>query len=167
MLRPSSQRGHLSSSPRKALFIVMEGVDGSGKTFHMEIVQELMAKHHYPVRMVTYTNSQTKLCFLEPASKKQESFMRGQNAFCFHSSTYENDGKRRCNPSPKKVTMFSDKCIDVLLVRQNYLPPPRRPNFGRSREGYGRHDFPVFSRIWVSTVDLGDPELDFALGRWW
>ena len=41
------------------------------------------------------------------------------------------------------------------LVRQNYLPPPRLPNFGRSREGYGRYDFPVFSRIWVSTVDLG------------
>ena len=40
------------------------------------------------------------------------------------------------------------------LVRQNYLPPPRHPNFGRSREGYGRYDFPVFSRIRVSTVDL-------------
>ena len=26
--------------------------------------------------------------------------------------------------------------------------------FGRSREGYGRYDFPVFSRIWVSTVEL-------------
>ena len=42
-----------------------------------------------------------------------------------------------------------------LLVRENYLPPPWRPNFGRSREGYGRYAFPVFSRIWVSTVDLG------------
>ena len=29
------------------------------------------------------------------------------------------------------------------------------PNFGQSREGYGRYDFPVFSRISVSTVDLG------------
>ena len=26
------------------------------------------------------------------------------------------------------------------LVRQNYLPPPRHPDFGRSREGYGRYD---------------------------
>ena len=26
--------------------------------------------------------------------------------------------------------------------------------FGRSREGYGRYDFPVFSRMWVSTVEL-------------
>ena len=43
----------------------------------------------------------------------------------------------------------------LFLVRQNYLPPPRCPNFRRSREGYGRYDFPLFSRIWVSTVDLG------------
>ena len=42
-----------------------------------------------------------------------------------------------------------------MLVRENYLPPPWRPNFGRSREGYGRYAFPVFSRIWVSTGDLG------------
>ena len=42
-----------------------------------------------------------------------------------------------------------------ILVRENYLPPPWRPIFGRSREGYGRYAFPVFSRIWVSTVDLG------------
>ena len=27
--------------------------------------------------------------------------------------------------------------------------------------------FPVFCMIWVSTVDLRHPELDFALGRWW
>ena len=42
----------------------------------------------------------------------------------------------------------------LLLAMQNYLPPPRRPDFGRSREGYGRYDFSVFPRIWVSTVDL-------------
>ena len=40
------------------------------------------------------------------------------------------------------------------LARENYLPPPRRPNFGRSCEGYGRYDLLVFSRIWVSTVVL-------------
>ena len=42
-----------------------------------------------------------------------------------------------------------------MLVRENYLPPPRRRNSGRSCEGYGRYDLPVFSRIWVSTVDFG------------
>ena len=41
------------------------------------------------------------------------------------------------------------------LVRQNYLPPPRGRNFGQLRESYGKYDLPVFSRIWVSTVDLG------------
>ena len=34
---------------------------------------------------------------------------------------------------------------ESTLVRQNYLPPPRRPNFGRSCEGYGRYDIPVFA----------------------
>ena len=29
------------------------------------------------------------------------------------------------------------------LARESYLPPLRRPNFGLSREGYGRYDFPV------------------------
>ena len=41
-----------------------------------------------------------------------------------------------------------------LLAKQNYLPPPWCSNLGRSREGYGRYDFPVFSRIWGSTVEL-------------
>ena len=39
-------------------------------------------------------------------------------------------------------------------LRENYLPPPRRRNSGGSRKSYGRYDFPVFSRIWVSTVDF-------------
>ena len=41
--------------------------------------------------------------------------------------------------------------------RQNYLP-----NFGRSREGYDRYDFPVFSRIWASTVDFSRPRARFC-----
>ena len=32
---------------------------------------------------------------------------------------------------------------------------PQGPNFGRSREGYGRYDLPMFSRNRVSIVDLG------------
>ena len=47
------------------------------------------------------------------------------------------------------------KEVRVFKVRQIYLPPPRRPNFGRSCEGYGRYDFSYVSRIWVSTVELG------------
>ena len=50
---------------------------------------------------------------------------------------------------------WRETCREELwLVRQNYLPPPRHPSFGQSRKGYGRYDFPSFSRIWVSTVDL-------------
>ena len=46
--------------------------------------------------------------------------------------------------------------VDALISPgENYLPPPRWTNFGQSREGYGRCDFPLFSRIWVSTVYLG------------
>ena len=43
----------------------------------------------------------------------------------------------------------------VPLVRQKYIPPPQCPDFGRCCKVYGRYDFPAFSRIWVSTVDLG------------
>ena len=35
---------------------------------------------------------------------------------------------------------FYDPGTFQELVRQNYLPPPRSPNFGRSREGYGRYE---------------------------
>ena len=45
--------------------------------------------------------------------------------------------------------------VHTKLEGQNYLPPPRRLNFGRSRGGYSRSGLPVFSRVWVSTVDLG------------
>ena len=51
------------------------------------------------------------------------------------------------------------------LARENYLPPPRRPNFGRFREGYGRYDCPVVFQDLGIYHRLGDPELDFALGR--
>ena len=53
------------------------------------------------------------------------------------------------------------------LERQNYLGPPWRPNFRRSCEGYGRYDFPVCFQDLGIYRRLGDPELDFALGRWW
>ena len=62
-----------------------------------------------------------------------------------------------CPGNDTRVALRSLNCdlSRAILVRENYLPPPWRPNFGRSCEGYGRYDFPVFSRIWVSTVDLG------------
>ena len=46
LLKSWSQRGKSA--------LVMEGMDGSGKTFHVEVVQELLAKYKYSVRKVTF-----------------------------------------------------------------------------------------------------------------
>ena len=86
-------------------------------------------------------------------------------------------GVWRGSPHRKRRNFLKDKCsksrdltaimiCDSNLVRQNYLPPPRGPNFGQSRERYGRYDFPVFSNLGIYRR-LGDPELDSALRRWW
>ena len=56
--------------------------------------------------------------------------------------------KSRSKEGVKHIPITTVKIL--LLARESYLPPPRRPNFGRSCKGYGRYDFPVFSRIWVS-----------------
>ena len=66
------------------------------------------------------------------------------------------------NPS-QKTLRFKEE-MPKFLARQNYLPPLRRPNFDRSCEGYGRYDFPVSSRIWVSTVDLATQSLILLSG---
>ena len=39
--------------------------------------------------------------------------------------------------------------------QDSYLPPLRHPKFWPIPQGYGRYDSPMFSRSWVSTVDLG------------
>ena len=40
LLKPSVRRCTRSKNPRKGPFIVFEGVDGAGKTFHMDVIQE-------------------------------------------------------------------------------------------------------------------------------
>ena len=50
LLQPSITRGRRMSGPRQGLFIVLEGIDGSGKSFHMDAVQEVLA-----FRSVLYT----------------------------------------------------------------------------------------------------------------
>ena len=71
LTHPIGQRGIRSKLTRKAPFVVVEGVDVSGKTFHMEAVTEVLAKRGFPVRAVTFPNARTplgrflKLCLRE------------------------------------------------------------------------------------------------------
>ena len=61
LLKPSVRRGTRSQNPRKGPFIVFEGVDGAGKTFHMDVIQELLVNVQYPVHKLVFPNGQTKL----------------------------------------------------------------------------------------------------------
>ena len=49
LLKPSVRRFDRSQNPRKGPFIAFEGIDGSGKTFHMDVAQEFLVNSHYPV----------------------------------------------------------------------------------------------------------------------
>ena len=55
------RRFNRTQKPRKGQFVVFEGVDGSGKTFHMDVVQEFLVNSHYPVHKLVFSNAQTKL----------------------------------------------------------------------------------------------------------
>ena len=61
LLKPSVRRCYRSQNPRKGPFVVFEGVDGAGKTFHMDVVQEVLVNHHYPVHKLVFPNGHTKL----------------------------------------------------------------------------------------------------------
>ena len=71
LLKPSVRRFHRSQNPRKGPFVVFEGVDGSGKTFHMDVVQEFLVNSQYPVHKLVFPNAQTKLGrFLRPCMRE-------------------------------------------------------------------------------------------------
>ena len=61
LLKPSVRRGERSQNSRRGPFIVFEGVDGAGKTFHMDVVQEFLVNIQYPVHKLVFPNGQTKL----------------------------------------------------------------------------------------------------------
>ena len=61
LLKPSVRRCTRSQNPRKGPFIVFEGVDGAGKTFHMDVIQEFLVNIQYPVHKLVFPNGQTKL----------------------------------------------------------------------------------------------------------
>ena len=49
------------SGNRQGLFIVFEGIDGSGKTFHMDAVQEFLASQKRAIHSVVFPNNRTRL----------------------------------------------------------------------------------------------------------
>ena len=61
LLKPSVRRCNRSHNSRRGPFIVFEGVDGAGKTFHMDVVQEFLVNIQYPVHKLVFPNGQTKL----------------------------------------------------------------------------------------------------------
>ena len=61
LLKPSVRRCNRSQNSRKGPFVVFEGVDGAGKTFHMDVVQEFLVSSQYPVHKLVFPNAQTKL----------------------------------------------------------------------------------------------------------
>ena len=61
LLKPSVRRSHRSQNPRKGPFVVFEGVDGAGKTFHMDVVQEVLVNHQYPVHKLGISQCSHKI----------------------------------------------------------------------------------------------------------
>ena len=61
LLKLSVRRFNRSQNPRKGPFVVFEGIDGAGKTFHMDEVQEFLVTNQYPVHKLVFPNAQTKL----------------------------------------------------------------------------------------------------------
>ena len=61
LLKPFCQRGHQSLLPKKAPFIVIEGIDSSGKSFHLAAIAEAVEKKGFPVRTLLFPNATTKL----------------------------------------------------------------------------------------------------------
>ena len=72
LMKPINQRFMRPEQPRIAPFIVVEGPDFSGKTFHAEAVSLWLTKQGFAVQTLTFPNSQTPLGrFLKRALKEQ------------------------------------------------------------------------------------------------
>ena len=75
LLRPSLQRGRRMSGPRQGLFIVFEGIDGSGKTFHLDAVKDALISKGRAIHSVVFPNSRTPLGrFLKDCLARGQSF---------------------------------------------------------------------------------------------
>ena len=60
-LQPSVSRGRRMSGHRQGLFLVFEGIDGSGKTFHLDAVKETLISRSRAVHSLVFPNNRTPL----------------------------------------------------------------------------------------------------------
>ena len=61
LLKPSNCRFPRTTRSKRAPFVVVEGIDSSGKTTHVEAIANALAHLHYPVRVITFPNNLTPL----------------------------------------------------------------------------------------------------------
>ena len=74
-LQPSVFRGRRMTGNRQGLFLVFEGIDGSGKTFHLDAVKEALISQSRAVHSVVFPNNRTPLGrFLKDCLNKGRSF---------------------------------------------------------------------------------------------
>ena len=61
LMKPSNRRFPRTLRPKGAPFVVIEGIDSSGKTTHIEAIAIALSQQHYPVRVITFPNNLTPL----------------------------------------------------------------------------------------------------------
>ena len=61
LTKPSNRRSPRPTQPKRAPFVVIEGIDSSGKTTHVEALAAALSHLQYPVRVITFPNNQTPL----------------------------------------------------------------------------------------------------------
>ena len=61
LIRPSNRRFPRTMQPKVAPFVVIEGIDSSGKTTHVEALAAALSQLQYSVRVITFPNNLTPL----------------------------------------------------------------------------------------------------------
>ena len=61
LLKPSYRRFPRTTYPKRAPFVVVEGIDSSGKTTHVEAIANALTHLHYSVKVITFPNNLTPL----------------------------------------------------------------------------------------------------------
>ena len=90
LMRPINQRFLRPERYRIAPFIVIEGPDFSGKTFHAEGISLWLTKQGFTVQMLTFPNNQTPLGrFLKRALREQIPLSRWTHHVLFSLHRWE------------------------------------------------------------------------------
>ena len=61
LIRPSNRRFPRTTRPKLAPFVVIEGIDSSGKTTHVDALAATLSQLQYSVRVITFPNNLTPL----------------------------------------------------------------------------------------------------------